>query len=739
MSKTRALLFALVPGVILACSDADTPSAPSTPTPVEVGAFLSQVSSGTAGITGFHFFPPIAESTVAESARDKSLLDLLSVEICEWNGTACVQPVLRRLTSKDDPPAGLTISDDGVYQALWKTQGSNLDPARNYRVRVLASGGELGHVDVDVVGSGRDPASPAGYVRMNAGSTLPVTFVVEKGIGARVGAAGGTITLANGVRLTFPAGALPQDVFITAVPATNLPPSNKPIVPGTAWDFGPDGLVFAKPVVVTIPYDPAAVPAGVPQAELRIHKLVNGSYEQQDAGLVDLVNHTVSAELKGFSVYVIIQRDPQNLQDVEAPEIRAFEVRNSTTPTFGGSTTLDVSTGDATLFTRLAMVDNGSGVGFMDLRWFSPTGRQLRFPCYRGGAPETGSDTNGEWICTAIFPRHAEGGLWRADVVWIRDKVENQALFVNNGQGGFCQTNKPTNCLTSLPQVTVVSATPDVNPPVLQTLGVSLDVQPRAFGASVAVDAGLSARRVWFGFPATDNLTGIGGFQIFDYFWLQLIGPSNQFVDFLRTCSLTQGTNVNGFWECFVDIPAQAQTGTWRLARLRVPDRAGNGGWSGFSDFVPNGTSQLCNPGGNCVPSPTIQVTSTGDGAAPTLESVSIQANAGQVTTTLGLTDNISGLSFVRVQYTSAVTTQFQQCIAPRTSGTSTNGTWACTINFSALAALGRWDLFVEVQDVAGNRRSYNRRASDGFMCYFDTGTNTQVCKDFGDTDLILE
>ena len=52
---------------------------------------------------------------------------------------------------------------------------------------------------------------------MNAGSTLPVTFVVEKGVGARAGAAGGTITLANGVRLTFPAGALPNDVFITGV------------------------------------------------------------------------------------------------------------------------------------------------------------------------------------------------------------------------------------------------------------------------------------------------------------------------------------------------------------------------------------------------------------------------------------------------------------------------------------------------------------------------------------------
>ena len=736
MSKLRAVLGVLVPGVILACSDVDAPVEPNRPRAME--PTVTMAPSGPSGIPGFHFFPPIAESSVPVSDRDRSLLDLLTVEICEWTGTACVQPVVQRLTSQTNPPARLGISDDGIYQALWKTQGDKLDPTRNYRIRVLASGSEIGHVDVDVVAPGGH-SGPAGsnHVYLVAGSTLPVNFVIEKGAGARAGAAGGTIQLANGVRLTIPDGALTQDVYITAVPALNVPPGNQPIIPGTAWDFGPDGLVFAKPIVMTIPYDPSAVPPGVPEAELRIHKLVNGSYEQQDAGLVDPVNHTVSAEVTSFSVYVILQRDPLSLEDVEAPVIRAFEVRNATTPTFGSSTTLDVSAGDATLFTRVALTDNGAGVNWIDIRWFSPTGRQLRFPCYRGGLPDAGSDTNGEWLCTATFPHHAEAGLWRADIVWIRDNVQNQALFFHQ-QNGFCQNGNPTNCL-EIPQITVNSATPDVNPPLLQSLGVSLDVQPRTFGPSVSVDAGMGARRVWFGFPATDDRTGIdGGFQIFDYFWLALVGPSNQQIDFIGTCSRTQGTNLNGFWECFVDVPAQAQTGTWRLGRLRVPDRAGNGGWSSFSDWLPNGSGQLCNRDGNCVPSPTIDVTSTGDGIAPSLQSVSITAVEGQVTTSLGITDNLSGVSFVRVIYNSTQTTQFQECFAPRTAGTSTNGTWTCTITFSPLAALGQWVLGVEVMDVAGNRRVYSRRASDGFLCYFDPTTNTQVCADFGDTDLIL-
>jgi hypothetical protein len=732
------MLCALLPTLAVACLDVESPVQPSD-NRQEPEAVVNLARGIVVGANGFHFLPPISESSVLENDRDPSLLDLLAVEVCEWNGSACVHPVVRRLTSQTEPPARLAVGDDAAYHVVWKTKADNLDPEREYRIRVLASGGELGYVDVDVVASGQDngPVAP-NTVRVVAGSTLSIAFVIEKGTGARVGAGGSTIELSGGVKLIVPPGALPNDVFITAVPATNLPPGNEPLIPGTAWDFGPDGLLFTKPVTLTIPYDPSAVPPGVPQAELRIHKLLNGSYVQQDAGLVDLVNHTVSAEIGGFSIYVVLRRDPQNPEDVEPPVIRVFDVRNASQSAFGNATTLDVATGDATLFTRIRLTDNGAGVNWIDLRWLSPTGRQVRFPCYRGGLPDQGSDTNGEWICTATFPRYSENGLWRADVVWIRDNVQNQALFVNQA-GGFCQSGKPTNCLTNLPQITVATSTPDVNSPVLSSLAVSLDVQPRSFGPNLAVDAGTSARRVWFGFAVDDDLSGLGGYEPFDYFWLQLASPSNQLLDFIGTCSRTQGTNTAGFWECFVDVPAQAQTGTWKLSRLRVPDRVGNGGWSSYSDWLPNASGQLCNRDGNCVLSPTISVTSSGDGAPPALVTVGIQSNDdGQVTTTLGITDNLSGTSFVRVTYNSVLTTQFQQCIAQRTTGTPTSGSWACTITFSSLAARGQWILSLEIQDVAGNRRIYSRRPSDGFLCYADPGQST-VCQNFGTTDLVLQ
>ena len=119
--------------------------------------------------------------------------------------------------------------------------------------------------------------------------------------------AGGEVSLADGaVNLVFPASAVSEAVVITAEPATGLPAQPVPI-PGTAFAFGPDGTVFAQPVTLTIGYDPANVPQGVPEEELRLHELVGSAYVEVDAGVVDVANHTVSGAIDGFSVFAILR------------------------------------------------------------------------------------------------------------------------------------------------------------------------------------------------------------------------------------------------------------------------------------------------------------------------------------------------------------------------------------------------------------------------------------------------
>jgi hypothetical protein len=730
------LILALGPllAAIVACGDerlADPGLTSVTPRRSEIA--LPEAAVG--GIAGFHFLAPIG-TPPANIVPDASVLDLLAVEICAWNGTACDGPPVGRYTGTPSAKVRLELRDDGSYAVDWRAL---VDPAKDYRIRVLASGGQLGFADVNVIGPSEGGKSP-GMVNVEVGALLPIRFMILQGTGQRAGPTGGVIQLPNGVRLSIPAGALSESRFITATPATNLPPGDRPLIPGTGYDFGPDGLVFARPVTLTIPYSPSNVPQGIAEEDLRIHKLVGGRYVQQNAGRVDLVNKTVSAEVDGFSIYVTLPQDRNNPEDIIGPVVDSLQVFDPGTGRFGSSVSLNTSSADARLTMRIAIKDNIVGVSFIDIRWTSPSGKQLRFPCYTAAPPNSGSNTNGEWICNSDMPKFAEAGLWRPNLVWIRDRLENYS-FYTPGVGGLCNRGvTPNHCLPSSPEITVVSSPTDVTVPRLTSLEVSPSVTPRVFGPAVAVNVTTAPAEVILGLQTTDDLSGVGEFIIFDGLGATLLGPRGQEVGSLfGNCARTTGTALSGFWECRLTVPAQAESGVWRISRLRLSDRAGNGGWPGPDDFVLNRTTgQLCRPSGQCITTPTIVVTGTGDGSGPDLQSLSIAVNGSTVTTALGLIDIPSGVQIARVFYRSVTTTQSVVCLATRTAGTINNGTFGCPITFSPSAALGQWVINLELEDVAGNRRVYTRRAADGFLCYQDPGMPTPICRDFGTSDLNL-
>jgi hypothetical protein len=742
MSSIRTLAAASVAVLAVACTDARSPTAPPEPEPAApppaLLAFLE--ASGPTGLDGFYWMPPIGSNPPQSDAPDGTLLEYLAVEICAWTGSECVGPLVRRITSQSENSARLHLSAEAVYRTVWNTQDDGLETGTFYRIRVLASGGELGHVDVEIIEpSDQRESGQYEHVRLVRGSSLPIGFLIEEGTVQRAGPEGAVIELADGkVTLDVPAGAVSEEVILTATPTTDVPMDGPPIVPGTAFDFGPDGIVFDRPIFMTIAYDPAVLPPGVIESELRIHKVVDGEFQQQNAGLVDLENHTVSAEVDGFSVFVVIERDPDNPEDVVAPDVRSIQVAGPS-GAFGDAATLDLSAGDGSVTFRVSITDNITGVGFLDVRWLSPTGRQVRFPCYTSALPTSGSDTNGDWDCQADFPQYAEAGLWRPQYIRVEDRIRNVIYYQSDQPGGFCDFSG-TACIESVPQITVVSDPQDITPPVVESFQVSLATVPRAFAPMVSVDASTGPQGIVFGIQATDDLSGVGGGFFFDRFTFTLRGPSNQAQSWTPFCQLADGTTLDGFWECTLSIPGQAETGTWTVDFLRVPDRTGNGGWSGFSDFRPDGTGQLCNPGGTCVTPPTIEIISAGDGEAPfLLAPLSIQLSGSDVVTSPLVTDDVSGVSYVSIWYNSAVSTQYQVCNATLTAGTINAGSWQCTITFPEFAALGQWVVSIQVADRAGNSRYYSRRASDGFLCYFDQAAGTQVCADFGDTDIVLQ
>ena len=87
--------------------------------------------------------------------------------------------------------------------------------------------------------------------------------------------AGEAKTLAfGGTRLEIPAGAVSEDTRITVRP---LAPGQVPAMSSTmanlspdgrAYRFGPHGLKFKKPVKITLPYDPKALPRGIRPQEI---------------------------------------------------------------------------------------------------------------------------------------------------------------------------------------------------------------------------------------------------------------------------------------------------------------------------------------------------------------------------------------------------------------------------------------------------------------------------------------
>lgn len=82
--------------------------------------------------------------------------------------------------------------------------------------------------------------------------------------GMRIGPAGGTLSGPNGATVVIPPGALATDMTI----AIALTSAGAPALPtgftahGPMFAFTPHGSTFAVPVKMTLPFDPASVPAG---------------------------------------------------------------------------------------------------------------------------------------------------------------------------------------------------------------------------------------------------------------------------------------------------------------------------------------------------------------------------------------------------------------------------------------------------------------------------------------------
>jgi uncharacterized delta-60 repeat protein len=144
-------------------------------------------------------------------------------------------------------------------------------------------------------------------VSCGGGDDTPAPPVVQPPppAGTLVGTAGGTVTGPSGTTIVIPAGALAAEVRInieqTAAGAPALPAGFT--VAGQTYAFTPHGTTFTVPVTITLPFDPALVPAGRTPV---LYKTINAQTQWEQVAGATFGTSSVTAQITSFSLGEIV-------------------------------------------------------------------------------------------------------------------------------------------------------------------------------------------------------------------------------------------------------------------------------------------------------------------------------------------------------------------------------------------------------------------------------------------------
>jgi len=306
-SVTRVSVMVVFAMFGLSCGDQNLPFQSNDARPV------FEIQDGVHGSGNGHFFflPPVVPQSKFNGTFDGTESPI--VTICQL-GTSTCAPVVAQFSMTSGTGAEVVRVDPAnqLYTVNWRTDQCisgpcTLPPTNIYRIRASVAGTELGHADVKIISSQKDSKNVNSneYFPLVNGRTLPIKFRIERGAVFVVGATGGTIAAIDGaVKLTVPAGALPQAVGITVQPltASELPAVFRGVL-GSAFDFGPNGTTFAQPVTLTVSYDPSRVPLG-------LARLDNGHWVRLAGTSTNVATKTVSSSITHFTDFALVYGAP---------------------------------------------------------------------------------------------------------------------------------------------------------------------------------------------------------------------------------------------------------------------------------------------------------------------------------------------------------------------------------------------------------------------------------------------
>jgi surface protein len=282
--------------LVAGCRDRDLPTEPVRP-----GDVLHAISDGIHnGREGFYFLPPLVKDPAHTGTFDASLSPV--VEICETPECAALHARFSMTEGTGSEIVRLDVQAEH-YTVNWHTNRTGTVLGQTYRVRVSVAGTVLGYADIQMTANGAAARkTPNGEViGVVHGRTLPVKFRIEAGAVLVVGSEGGSLVWNHGaVTLDVPPGAVDGVIGITVTPVSD-DLDDPDVVPGLVFEFLPSPYTFDPPVTLTVVYDPARLPIGIPEDELRLLAVVGGRWVQIPGSSVDVATSTVSGPLGSFS------------------------------------------------------------------------------------------------------------------------------------------------------------------------------------------------------------------------------------------------------------------------------------------------------------------------------------------------------------------------------------------------------------------------------------------------------
>src|SRR5467141_621626 len=228
----RVMRFSLTVTAALvgfACQDRRTPTSPPDAPALEIRDGFSD------GNPHFFFVFPIRPVDVQPPKTAPFNPDLAPVvDICEWDGSACVQQISHLTMSQGGLlDHVLVLPQVELYLVLWRTDQLHLRADKIYRITVLVGTRVLGFADVDVVRTLWDAAQVDRnqFVPLLKNQILPIPFRIEKGAlcdgqdcdskSIDLSKGGSVVLATTGDRVDIPAQTSGQVVAVTVRPCTD--------------------------------------------------------------------------------------------------------------------------------------------------------------------------------------------------------------------------------------------------------------------------------------------------------------------------------------------------------------------------------------------------------------------------------------------------------------------------------------------------------------------------------------